>query len=183
MSSLAEFIPIELVNHILSFRPRHPVACLIKELKENIFRKADLTMKIYSYKPYFYNETFKVINNMLIKYHNFNIFSSCIRPNSIYKIKTKRYKNSEGFYWEEKYYTEKKAKEDLEEAKGYSYCDAIYSIELINIDNDSLDEHIVETIFIDGSDEEYDSDNSDDGYEEEEEFKQSDSESEDSMGS
>jgi len=31
MSSLAEFIPIELVNHILSFRPRHPVAELIKK--------------------------------------------------------------------------------------------------------------------------------------------------------
>jgi hypothetical protein len=34
--SLATIIPIELVNHILSFRPRHPVAELIRQIKLNI---------------------------------------------------------------------------------------------------------------------------------------------------
>lgn len=178
MSSLAEFIPIELVNHILSFRPRHPDACLIKEFKDKIFRKADLVMNSYTYE-FYYNETFKELHNKLIRYHNYKIFSSCIRPNSIYKIKTKKHKTSEGFYWG-KYYTEKKAYEELEEAKkSFCYCGDIYSIELVNIDNDSLDEHTVLTYYQGDSEEEYyDSDNSDDGYEEEEEFKKSDSESE-----
>jgi len=179
MSSLAEFLPIELVNHILSFRPRHPDACLIKEFKENIFRKAGLVMNCYTYE-FYYNETFKELHNKLIKYHNYKIFSSCIRPNSIYKIKTKRYKTSEGFYWEEKYYTEKKAYEEAEKEKRGFYYEDLYSLELINIDNDTGEEEIVNTLYKEESEEEYDSDEE---IWEEEEFKQSDSESEDSMGS
>jgi hypothetical protein len=89
--------------------------------------------------------TFKELNDKT-SIINYRIFSSCIRPNSIYKIKTKKYKTSEGFYWG-KYYTEKKAYEEFEEAKASYYCGDIYSIELVNIDNDIEDEHTVETYY------------------------------------
>lgn len=183
--SLAEFIPIELVNHILSFRPRHPDAELIKELKEKTVVRymAINPMMRKSLTPY--SMTFKQLDYNPIHFEiPKSIFSKCIRPNSIYKIKTKKYKNSEGFYWG-KYYTEKKAYEELEEAKkSFCYCGDIYSIELVNIDNDSLDEHIVESMVIDGragtgktyvedesgteSEDEYESDD-DEEYEEDEE--------------
>ena len=162
MSLLAEFIPIELVNHILSFRPRHPIAELIKQFKKKtivLYMANNPTMR-KSLAPF--DMTFKELDEN----SKHSIFSICIRPNSIYKIKTKKYKTSEGFYWG-KYYTEKKAYEELEEAKkSFYYCGDIYTIELVNIDNDSLDEHTVYYQYNGDSEEDseeeyYDSDNSD----------------------
>ena len=113
-----------------------------------------------------FDMTFKELDQYIIEY---SIFSICIRPNSIYKIKTKKYKTSEGFYWG-KYYTEKKAYEELEEAKkSFCYCGDIYSIELVNIDNDSLDEHTVYYQYNGDSEEEETDSESDDDEEYEEE--------------
>ena len=52
---------------------------------------------------YHYKQTFKELNDSWRMLKN-TIFSKCLRENTIYKIKTKKYKNSEWFYWG-KYYT------------------------------------------------------------------------------
>jgi hypothetical protein len=181
MSSLAEVIPIELVNHILSFRPRHPDAEIIKKLKKRtmlLYMANNPTMR-KSLAPF--DMTFKELDGNSRYYEN-GIFSHYIVNGCIYKIKTKKYKNSEEFYWG-KYYTHKKAIDAF--AK---YCNNIvrdmYSVDLVIIckccnEESCNEENIVESMVTNKSEEEEtDSDNSDDGYEEEEEFKETDSESE-----
>ena len=141
MSSLAEFIPIELINHILSFRPRHPVAELIKKYKESLFEEISSIVEFEDIIDYSHNITFKEFHIDMEGISD--MFSSCIRPNSIYKIKTKKYRTSEGFYWG-KYYTEKKAIKEFEKAKDNYYTGDMYSISLVNIDNICLNEHILD---------------------------------------
>jgi len=131
MMSLAEFIPIELVNHILSFRPRHPDACIIKKYKERIIEFEE---------EKFSQMTFKEINDNSRYY---TIFSRIVIPNCIYKIKTQFYKNSNVFYWGH-YYTEKTVLKDF---LNYTFDineGEIYEIRIISIDNDSLEEHTVD---------------------------------------
>ena len=159
MSSLAEFIPIELVNHILSFRPRHPNAELIKQFKDMAFFWCNNGR--FDYKELI-NMSFKEIQD----YIDDTIFSHHITPNAIYKIKTKKYKNSEEFYWG-KYYTELKARIAF---KNYTenIVGDMYSIELVIICLCCNKEEVVETIFIDGSDSEEEEYESDDVWEYEE---------------
>jgi len=131
MSSLAEFIPIELVNHILSFRPRHPDACIIKKYKERIIEFEE---------EHFKQMTFQEINEKST-YHT--LFSRYIIPNCIYKIKTQFYKNSNVFYWG-RYYTEKTAFNDFVNYIFDINEGEIYEIRIVSINNDSLEEHTVD---------------------------------------
>lgn len=165
MSSLAEFIPIELVNHILSFRPRHPDACLIKELKKRtivLFMGNNPLMR-KSLTPF--DMTFKELDGNSRYYEN-GIFSHYIVPGSIYKIKTKKYKNSEEFYWG-KYYTQKKAIDAF--AK---YCNNIvgdmYSVELVIIRLCCNEEDIIQYLKINESEDECECESDDEEYEDEE---------------
>ena len=135
MSSLAEIIPIELVNHILSFRPRHPNAELIFQFKESAFFWCNNGR--FDYEEII-NMSFKQIQDNL----DDTIFSYNVRPNSVYKIKTKKYKNSEEFYWGN-YYTELKARLAFKNYTENIIVD-MYSVELVNIDNDCIDEHILQ---------------------------------------
>ena len=165
MSSLAKFIPIELVNHILSFRPRHPDAELIKKYKEKVLiENFVLTINSLDYQ-YEYKKTFRQLHRSYIR-RGKQIFSYKIRPNSIYMLKTKRYKNSDGFYWGT-YYTEKKGYEEAEKEKRGFYYGDIYSFELVNINYDTGEEEIVTTLYEEDSEDEYDTD--DEIWDEEEE--------------
>jgi len=163
MTSLAEFIPIELINHILSYRPRHPDAELIKQFKKNLFEKL---YRMYRDDNKNYSIlTFKELNYLLGYYDK--IFSSEIIPNCIYRMKTKKYKDSVAVYWG-KYYTDKIAIQvynnytDIEWVKNHNYQTII---ELVTIDNNTLEENMVERT------EYYESekDNTDSEYESEEE--------------
>jgi|TARA_R110000868_G_scaffold219194_3_gene470032 hypothetical protein len=143
MSSLAEIIPIELVNHILSFRPRHPVAELICQFKKSYLNEncRYYNMPIGGFHYYYhYKQTFKELNDSWRMLKN-TIFSKCLRENTIYKIKTKKYKNSEYVYGK-KYYTDKKAIEQFD--KESYYWGDIYKIKLVNIDIDSLEERTIQ---------------------------------------
>jgi hypothetical protein len=152
--SLAEFIPIELVNHILSFRPRHPDACIIKDYKKEV-------LDIYKETIDNYNNGYNINNNVIIipeninemtfkelhpitRYYEDTIFSDIIIPNSIYQLKIKNDKDSHIFYWG-KYYTEKKAMEAFyHHLKNLDTYD-IYYIAVINTENDSLKERLIES--------------------------------------
>ena len=137
--SLAKFIPIELVNHILSFRPRHPNAYLIKEFKESYLNK---NCRYYNYHIggieyyHLYKQTFKQINDSW-KMLNDSIFSRCVRENCIYKIATKESKDSDWVYGK-KIYTEKKAKEIFIKKSYHTYM-----VQLIYMDIDTLDEEFL----------------------------------------
>lgn len=168
--SLAEFIPIELINHILSYRPRHPDACIIKNLKEEILN--EYKEKIDRYNNYYrfeydededeyiipediYEKTF-IDLNYNVKFLTPNIFSYDIRPNSIYKLKIKNDKDSNIFYWG-KYYTEIKAIEAFINHLDCRDTYDIYYIAVVNIHNDTLKESIIKKY---GDDSEDDSDDS-----------------------
>jgi hypothetical protein len=157
MISLAEFIPIELVNHILSFRPRHPDACIIKNLKEKVLKRYKKNIDEYNnYIRFEYEEDEYIIpeniNTMPFKeldfhtrYHFDAIFSYEVIPNSIYKIKVRLYKDSEDFYCE-KYYTEKKAMLGFIDYYHNVYDRGdFYYMALVNIKNDTLQERILES--------------------------------------
>jgi hypothetical protein len=91
--SLATIIPIELVNHILSFRPRHPVAELIRNYKIKVIRdyieefededfEDEENIYDYLYGYTFYNLSIKVgifncydINNMILVYDYNSIYN------------------------------------------------------------------------------------------------------------
>jgi hypothetical protein len=161
MSSLAEFIPIELVNHILSFRPRHPDAELIKEFKDSILNKYKefLMRRGLELLDKDFELTFKEIDISRQK-----IFSSEIIYNCIYRIKTKKYKTSEGFYWG-KFYTYKKASDEYDKYTNFINFGDMYSVELVTIDNDSLEEDMVEKTEYEPSDSDYDSEESEESEE------------------
>ena len=154
MISLAEFIPIELVKHILSFRPRHPDACLIKKLKEKVLKNYKKNVDDYNNNR-LEDDKFIIpenINDMPFKeldfhtrYHWDAIFSYEVIPNSIYKIKVKLYKESEDFYCEN-YYTEKKAMRGFIDYYWNVYNRGdFYYMALVNIENETLQERILES--------------------------------------
>jgi hypothetical protein len=66
--SLATIIPVEIVNHILSFRPRHPVAQLIKNLWKTERDDTDVadTFLQMSYATRFYYRRPLVFKNILV---------------------------------------------------------------------------------------------------------------------
>ena len=151
MSSLAEFIPIELVNHILSFRPRHPDACLIKELKESVLTFENIDDLIVEELLDDDEELDSLTFNQLRYISSYPIFSNyfdgiMIELNKIIKIqcyivkkKPSYFAKVDMFYWGNKYYTELNACNAFK--KCCNHNDMIYKayILVINIDTNEVD--------------------------------------------
>jgi hypothetical protein len=169
--SLAEFIPIELVNHILSYRPRHPDACIIKDYKKEVLDTFKMRIDRYNnYDRFEYereeyiipenidNMTFKELDPITRHYED-NIFSAVTIPNSIYQLKIQNDKDSHIFYWG-KYYTEKKAMETFYNHLKQRDTYDMYYIALVNVDIDTLKETIVFSIGNNPEDEVSDDDSS-----------------------
>jgi len=137
--SLAEIIPIELFNHILSFRPRHPDACLIKDALE--IEKRDWIMTIPEHFEWLLS-----IGMPLMSLLHMNLHDNCI-----YKIRN--FCEGDVFY-SKTFYTMKKAHAEFDKVvEMLEFNPNACIIEFISIDIDSGKIDVIEGLLNDGDDE------------------------------